>query len=202
MPDAFNDRELEQIRLAIEKKYSQVSSSADGFFRYTVGKTGALELGYSPSLVHSIPEKLLDSFCGVGNPFAIHPIKRAATVLDFGCGGGFDLYVASTVVGESGKVVGVDLCAEMIKKAGENMKLAGLDDVELYHVESEQLPFAGETFDTIISNGAVNLCPLKENLFKEFHRLLRTGGRLQFADIIRVRDLPDHLRASVESWSD
>lgn len=197
----FSAEEIKQIRGAIRKKYAAVSNSAKGYFKYPVGKTGADLLGYDRQLLEELPEELLNSFCGVGNPLAIDQIERGSSVLDIGCGTGFDLYAASCQVGSTGKVIGVDLTPEMIDRARKNLAAAKVANTEVLLVASEQMPFADDTFDVVISNGVINLSPDKPKLFAEIYRILKPGGRLQFADIILEKNLPPHLAANVESWS-
>ena len=94
-----------------------MARSADGLFNYPTGRKGALALGYEPALVDIYPDEALDSFCGVGNPFALSVIAEGSELLDIGCGGGFDLLVARELVGDSGRVFGIDLSGEMVAKA-------------------------------------------------------------------------------------
>jgi arsenite methyltransferase len=198
---AFTEVDIAQIRAAIRQKYASVSSSAEGYFKYPVGKAGAALLGYDEDLLAGIPSELLNSFCGVGNPFGIEGIENGCSVLDIGCGAGFDLYVASCLVGAQGKVFGVDLTEEMIDRARANLSTMQVTNAEIHLVSSEQLPFADDFFDVVISSGVINLSPDKQRLFTEIYRVLKPGGRLQFADIILEKELPPHLAASVESWS-
>ncbi|KJR98854.1 MAG: hypothetical protein VR65_18785 [Desulfobulbaceae bacterium BRH_c16a] len=200
-PEAFSEEEKSRIRSAIRKKYAAVSSSAAGYFKYAIGREGAQKLGYAPELLDNTPDTLLDSFCGVGNPFAVSPIKKGSIVLDIGCGAGFDLVVASRLTGETGRVYGVDLTPEMVARAQANLAAIAVDNIEVIHVSSESLPFADNTFDVVLSNGVINLSPDKPQLFAEIHRVLHPGGRLQFADIILEKMLPPQLAGDVESWS-
>lgn len=200
-PNPFTDEEVEQIYNGVKDKYSKVSADAAGFFSYTVGKEGAKILGYDGTLLDEISDALLNSFCSVGNPFTLAPIDRGSCVLDIGCGGGFDLYVASRLVGSTGKVVGVDLTSEMVVRAKENLNTLQAKNVEILQVSGERLPFADEQFDVVISNGVINLSPNKTTLFAEIFRILKPGGRLQFADIVLEKELPSHLASSIESWS-
>lgn len=198
---AFSADDKERIRTAIKKKYSAVSSSAEGYFKYPVGKAGAILLGYDTKILEDVPTEMLDSFCGVGNPFTIDRVEEGSTVLDVGCGAGFDLFVASQLAGPHGKVIGVDLTKEMMDRAQANLDLMDVKNYEMHHISSEQLPFSDNSFDVVISNGVINLSPDKPRIFAEIHRVLKKGGRLQFADIILEKQLPPHLMASVESWS-
>ena len=199
--NGFSENEIGQIREGIREKYQRVSRSANGLFSYKTGRSGAISLGYDQALINQMPESVLESFCGVGNPFSIETIQKGEEVLDIGCGAGFDLYVASTLVGEATVIYGVDLTASMVDKARANLKKLGTSNSIVNEIESEQLPFPAGSFSVVISNGVFNLSPNKPRLFKEIYRILKPGGRLQFADIILEKPLPSHLATSVESWS-
>jgi len=144
---------------------------------------------------------MLKSFCGVGNPFSLGEIQPGYSVLDIGSGAGFDLYVASRLVGESGRVCGIDLTSEMVDLARQNIAAAGLNNIEVIHVSAEDIPYGDNTFDTVISNGVINLSPCKQELFQEIFRVLKNGGTLQFADVILEKELPGTLAGSLEAWS-
>jgi len=193
--------DIEQIRAAIKEKYSAVSASAEGYFSYPVGKAGADLLGYDEELLEEIPSELLNSFCGVGNPLLIDRIEKGDTLLDIGCGAGFDLYIASRLVGTEGNVFGIDLTEEMVNRARANLTLMQVKNADIRLVSSESLPFENDTFDVVISNGVINLSPDKPVLFEEIYRIMKPGGRLQFADIILETKLPSRLATSIESWS-
>lgn len=143
----------------------------------------------------------MQSFCGVGNPFAIEPIAKNSCLLDIGCGTGFDLFVASQLVGPKGKVFGIDLTWEMVEKARENLATLQVNNADVQVVSSEEFPFSDNYFDIVISNGVINLSPNKQQLFNEIHRVLKPGGRLQFADSILEKKLPANLSTSAEAWS-
>ncbi len=192
---------MQQIRAAIVKKYDAVSSSAAGSFSYAVGKEGALRLGYPQKLLEEIPEELLNAFCGVGNPLRGEQIPEGSHVLDIGCGAGLDLYLASRMVGSAGRVVGVDLSRAMVARAHANLSTLQATNYEIIAVDSEILPFPDDSFDRVTSNGVINLSPDKAGFFSEIHRVLKPGSLLQFADIILDKELPAHLAAGVESWS-
>lgn len=192
---------MQQIRAAIIKKYDAVSSSASGYFSYRVGKEGALNLGYPKEMLEEIPDELLNAFCGVGNPLQEELIPEGSHVLDIGCGAGLDLYLASRIVGSAGRVVGVDLSREMAARARANLSALQVTNSEIIDVESDALPFPDNHFDRVTSNGVINLSPDKSGFFREIHRVLKPGGLLQFADIILDKELPIHLAAGVESWS-
>src|SRR5512147_2344444 len=110
-----------KIQDAVREKYAEVSKSAAGKFNYPTGRDGAIQQGYDPEIIRSMPDELVESFCGVGNPFRLGTIKPGDTILDVGCGAGFDLIVASLMTGQNGKVCGIDLTPEMADKAKRNL---------------------------------------------------------------------------------
>jgi ubiquinone/menaquinone biosynthesis C-methylase UbiE len=144
---------------------------------------------------------MLKSFCGVGNPFFLGEIQLGSSVLDIGSGAGFDLYVASRLAGESGRVCGIDLTREMVDLSHQNIVASGLNNIEVTHVSTEEIPYRDNTFDTVISNGVINLSPCKQELFQEIFRVLKNGGTLQFADVVLEKELPGALAGSLEAWS-
>ena len=158
-------------------------------------------MGYPKELLEEIPEQLLNAFCGVGNPLRGGQISEGSHVLDIGCGAGLDLYLASRMVGSTGRVVGVDLSKEMAARARANLRALQATNYEIMAVQGETLPLPEDTFDRVTSNGVINLSPDKAGLFSEIYRVLKPGGLLQFADIILDKELPPHLAAGVESWS-
>jgi ubiquinone/menaquinone biosynthesis C-methylase UbiE len=178
-----------------------VSISAEGKFQYPTGKDGAKALGYDPVVIENAHPRFFESSCGVGNPFSLGTIRPGAAVLDFGCGAGFDLFVASKLVGNGGSVCGIDLTEDMVVRARENLMLAGIPNFEIKQVDSETIPYADHSFDVVISNGVINLSANKETSFKEIYRVLKPGGRLQFADVVQEKELPASLAGSPEAWS-
>ncbi len=144
---------------------------------------------------------MLESFCGVGNPFALGEVRPGDAVLDFGCGAGFDLFVAGRLCGKEGRLVGVDLTEEMAARAHANLLAAGVPDLEIIHIDSTSMPLMDNSFDVVISNGVINLTPHKLTTFTEFFRVLKVGGRIQFADVVLEHDLPSGLAESPEAWS-
>lgn len=178
-----------------------MSVTASGKFQYPVGKAGARALGYDPALIESAPEQFFASSCGVGNPFSLGGIRKGEALLDLGCGAGLDLYVADRLMGGAGQLYGVDLTEEMVQLARKNLALAGVKSAEIRRVDSEVLPYGDRSFDVVISNGVINLAPDKEALFRELCRVLKPGGRLQFADVMLEKDLPAELAGSADAWS-
>jgi len=192
---------IDDIRAAIRSKYAEVSVSAAGKFQYPTGKDGAKALGYDPVVIQNAPPGLIELFCGVGNPFSLGRVERGDVVLDYGSGAGFDLFVASGLVGETGKVCGLDLTEQMVERSRNNITDANISNVEIRKVDSENIPYSDATFDIVISNGVINLSPRKNVCFREIYRVLKPGGRLQFADVVLENEMPSHLSGSIEAWS-
>ena len=190
------------IQEAVRKKYATVSSSASGKFSYATGRAGALLLEYDSAMASAMPDEVLEAFCGVGNPFSLGAIGRGEAVLDVGCGAGFDLIVASRLAGPAGRTCGIDLTPEMVERGEKNLSRVGVSNAEIRLAGAEAIPYPDRTFDVVISNGALNLSPFKGQSFAEISRVLKPGGRLQFADIVLQEGLPPDVACSLEAWSE
>lgn len=153
------------------------------------------------SLTEGMPEHVFSSFCGVGNHFVEGNIQKGDTVLDIGCGAGVDLFFASKLVGEKGHVYGVDCTDAMLAAAEQMIEKYGLYNITTNYIASEDIPYSDEMFDVVISNGVLNLFVDKGKAFKEVFRVLKSGGVLQFADIVAKEDLAGPLSARIASWS-
>ncbi len=159
-----------------------------------------LRLGYSPEEVASAPEIAAMSF-GCGNPEAIAALQPGEVVLDLGSGGGFDCFLAAQQVGESGRVIGVDMTPEMLSTARENARRLGCANVEFRLGEIEHLPVADNSVDVIISNCVINLSPDKQAVFDETFRALKPGGRLAIADTVATAPLPKEAQQDMALWA-
>src|SRR4030042_944039 len=145
------------------------------------------DIGCSDEEINNVPEANLGLGCG--NPTALGKIKEGDIVLDLGSGAGFDCFLAAKKVGEKGKVIGVDMTEQMIKKARENAKKYGYGNVEFRLGDIEDIPVEDDSVDYIISNCVINLAPDKQKVFKEAYRVLRKGGKLLVSDIVLLKKL-------------
>jgi len=155
--------------------------------------------GYAEVDQEGVADAARSSF-GCGNPLAFSDVEEGQTVLDLGSGAGFDLLIAAGKVGESGKVIGVDMTDEMIEAARANAEKAGAHQVEVRKGVIEQLPVDDHSVDWVISNCVINLSTDKPAVFREVSRVLKPGGRFSVSDIV-VEDLPDVLRQQAIAYS-
>ena len=168
---------------------------------FHTGRRLATLLGYDAKVVDALPDRAVESFAGVANPFSLRPIEPGECVVDVGSGAGFDSIVAAHLVGTTGKVIGVDMTPEMLDKSRKTAAQLGLQNVEFREGFAEALPVDDESADVVISNGVFNLCSDKRAVFGEVFRVLRRGGILQFADIANGRTVPPDALRQIDLWT-
>jgi SAM-dependent methyltransferase len=194
-------QDKQRIEEGLRQKYLKAAAGPEGLFRYPTGRAGLEALDYAPDLVRDLPEAVAASYCGVGNPFLLGPIHEGEAILDIGCGAGVDAIIAARLAGPSGSVTGIDLVPEMLARASENARLAGVDNLTFQESSAEQLPFPDNSFDLVISNGAFNLVVDKVKALSEVFRVLKPGGRFLLADQVLAGELPRETKARVENWA-
>src|SRR5215468_10832926 len=193
------DRDL--LEAQVKEMYGQVAREESAQLHFAVGRPLALRLGYPAELLDAIPSEALASFAGVGYHLDLASLVQGERVLDLGSGSGTDVFCAACEVGETGAVVGVDFTDEQMAKATRLRDRDGFDQVSFVQASIDELPFGDGSFDVVISNGVINLSPVKHRVFAEAGRVLRPGGRLAIADIVSGRPLKERTRRNVELWA-
>jgi arsenite methyltransferase len=193
--------DVETLRCEIRKTYARVSTEPESGFIFPTGRAWALDLGYPADLLGRVPDGSAASFAGVANPFSLGRLRAGEHVLDLGCGAGTDSLMAAQMVGPEGRVVGIDMTAEMVAKAQSSARTMGIANVEFLEGEAERLRVADESFDVVISNGVIDLIPDKDRVFGELYRVLRPGGRLQVADVTIQRPVSEEGRRNIDLWT-
>lgn len=189
------------LREEVKSKYREVATDPHGKHHFHTGRYLARHLGYDENFVASLPDVAVESFAGVANPFSLHPLAKGERVVDVGSGAGFDSFVAAHQVGPTGNVIGIDMTEEMLAKSRTTVQSLGLAHVEFREGLAEQMPIDDGWADVVISNGVINLCADKKATFSEIFRVLRPGGRLQFADIANGKPVPESAIRNVDLWT-
>jgi len=191
----------EELRARISDKYRDVATSPELGFHFHTGAPLARMLGYADDVVAALPSGTVDSFAGTGNPFLFGDLHSGETVVDIGCGAGFDTLTAARQVGPAGRVYSIDMTAEMRAKTTAGATAMGLSNVEVLEGFAESLPVSDGVADVVISNGVINLCPDKQAVFREMYRVLKPGGRIQVGDILVHREVPQDAKDDIDLWS-
>jgi arsenite methyltransferase len=193
--------DADALREEVRSKYREVATNPHGTFHFHTGRYLARRLGYDDSLVGSLPDVAVESFAGVANPFSLRPLTTGEHVVDVGSGAGFDSFIAAHQVGPTGRVVGIDMTEEMLSKSRSTAAALGFGHVEFRQGLAESLPVEDSWADVVISNGVINLCADKRTVFTDIYRVLRPGGRLQFADIANGRPVPEAAVSNIDLWT-
>ena len=193
-----------KIRKTVREGYASIVKGENSCCDVTSSCCGGSKdisksLGYSDEELKIIPEDA-NLGLGCGNPIMHAELNAGDTVLDLGSGAGMDCFLAAQKVGDSGKVIGVDMTPDMIEKAREIAETNNAGNVDFRLGEIEHLPVADSTVDCIISNCVINLSPEKEQVFKETFRVVKPGGKLVVSDIVLTKQLPESILKSSAAY--
>jgi ubiquinone/menaquinone biosynthesis C-methylase UbiE len=201
-PTAAAPLDVEDLRGKVQHMYEAVARHPqDGQFHFEMGRALAERLGYPAGDLDRVPTPAIESFAGVGFYFDLAALQPGERVVDLGSGSGMDAFIAALHVGETGRVIGIDMTEAQRDKAGELARQAGFAHAEFRPGLIEEIPLTAGDADCVISNGVINLCPDKARVFAEAARVLRPGGRLAIADIVTDRPLPANVTCNATLWA-
>ena len=193
--------DVNQLRSAIQSEYESLALKPEQGFHFHTGRKLAGMLGYQEDWLEDVPEKAVESFAGMGNPFSLGELRPGEAVVDVGSGAGIDSLIAARMVTPGGQVVGVDMTPVMVEKARQAADEAHLDNVAFRQGYGEELPVDDDWADVVISNGVLNLMPDKTAGLQEMARVLKPDGRLQIGDILVQKEVPLSAKRDIELWS-
>jgi arsenite methyltransferase len=194
------DIDVELLKSEIRKTYASVSDEPERDFIFPTGRAWAEDLGY-PEELANVADTAVESFAGVANPWTLGRLSPGERVLDLGSGAGTDSLVAAQMVGEEGRVTGVDMTPQMLAKARAAAAEMDAGNVEFVEGEAEKLPFEDGSFDVVVSNGVIDLIPDKDAVFSDLYRVLAPGGRMQIADVTIQNPVSEEGKRNIDLWT-
>ena len=189
--------ETSEVEKLVREAYSEIATRPNAGHPLPVGHTLALDLGYTQAVLDTVPGTAVEAFSGVSNVSMWADIKPGDDVLDLGCGGGLDTLIA---LNRGANVVAVDFSAAMLERARAMVESAGKQDqVKFLEARADQLPLPDSSFDAVMINGIFNLNPRRQAILAEIHRVLRPGGRVYAAEIVRKTSAPS-VEPNIDNW--
>jgi len=199
---AIVSHKREAIQRAVREMYTAVATAPGQTFHFPTGRAACEVLGYPHEQLAALPEAAVESFAGVGWPFAAEVVREGDTVLDVGSGSGTDTLICARLVGPHGRVYALDMTESMRQKLSKTAAAAGITNVAILEGDAEAIPLPDESVDVVTSNGVLNLVPDKARAIAEIHRVLKPGGRLQISDIALARPVAARFRQDPQMWAE
>lgn len=193
-----NQKDLEK---RVKDMYKSVALFPEKEYHFEMGRKLAVKLGYPSTILNKIPKKAVESFAGVGYYFDLAEVRKGELVLDLGCGSGMDAFYAGLKVGETGKVIGLDMTLEQIEKSGKLARQGNYNHITFLKSYIEDVPLKSNSIDTVISNGVINLSSKKRKVFYETSRVLKTGGKLILSDIVSSIKMSEKIICNANLWA-
>ncbi len=199
---AIISKQRDVIFDAVQRMYEAVATEPERGFHFPTGRAACRLVGYPEDVLAAVPESVAESFAGVGYPFRAGVIRSGDVVLDIGSGSGTDVFIASRLVGRTGRVIGLDITDAMRAKLEANLRSAGIANVTVLEGNAEAIPLPDAAVDVVTSNGVLNLVPDKHRAAAEIARVLRPGGRIQIADIVVGTPASEACRTNAALWAE